>query len=116
MRPALPSARRTEHYHPSQLHCPPQTFTPFEDETLIGRAGTEVGVHIPIPGDAGVSRRQAPLLRRPDGGLVARDLGSANGTQVNGQDVVPGVDTPPQDGDHVAVGAWTRLTVRAVPG
>jgi hypothetical protein len=94
---------------------PPQTFTLFEDETMIGRAGTEVRVHIPVAGDAGVSRRQALLVRRPEGSLVVRDLGSANGTQVNGKDIVPGVDTPLQDGDRIAVGAWTRLTVRAVP-
>jgi hypothetical protein len=94
---------------------PPQTFTLFEAETLIGRAGTEVRVHVPVHGDAGVSRRQALLARRPDCSLVVRDLGSANGTQVNGKDIVPGVDTPLKDGDRIAVGAWTRLTVRAVP-
>jgi hypothetical protein len=93
---------------------PPQTFTLFDEETMVGRAGTEVRVHLPIHGDAGVSRRQALLVRRPDGGLVVRDLGSANGTQVNGKDIVPGVDTPIKDGDSIGIGAWTRLTVRSV--
>ena len=53
------------------------------------------------------------LLRRPDGSLVLRDPGSANGTQVNGVEVVAGVDTPLKADDVIAVGAWTRITVRA---
>ncbi len=38
---------------------PPQKFRLFDRETMIGRAGTEVRVHVPIQGDPGVSRRQA---------------------------------------------------------
>jgi FHA domain len=96
------------------VHQPTRTFTLFDDESLIGRAGTEVRVQVPIAGDHGVSRRQALLVRRPDGGLLLRDLGSTNGTQVNGIDVVPGVDVPVGDGDRIAIGAWTRITLRAV--
>jgi FHA domain len=95
------------------VNQPPQTFTLFDAETMIGRAGTDVHVQVPIHGDAGVSRRHALLTRRPDGSLALRDLGSANGTQVNGADVMAGVDTPLKDGDTIAVGAWTRITVRA---
>jgi pSer/pThr/pTyr-binding forkhead associated (FHA) protein len=73
-----------------------------------------VRVQIPIRGDAGVSRRHALLLRRPDGGVLVRDLGSANGTLLNGKEVPPGVDTPWNEGDTLAVGAWTRLALRAV--
>jgi pSer/pThr/pTyr-binding forkhead associated (FHA) protein len=93
---------------------PPQTFTLFDRENLVGRAGTEVRVQIPIRGDAGVSRRHALLLRRPDGSVLVRDLGSANGTVLNGKEVPPGVDTPWNEGDILAIGAWTRLTLRAV--
>jgi hypothetical protein len=93
---------------------PVQTFTLFEVENLIGRAGTDVHVHVPIRSDPGVSRRQALLLRLPDGGLVLRDLNSANGTQVNGAEVVAGADVPLRDGDSIAIGAWTRLAVRAL--
>ncbi|HMD61471.1 MAG TPA: FHA domain-containing protein [Opitutaceae bacterium] len=96
------------------VHQPTRTFTLFDDESLIGRAGTEVRAQVPIAGDHGVSRRQAMLVRRPDGGLLLRDLGSTNGTQVNGVDVVPGVDVPVGDGDRIAIGAWTRITLRAV--
>jgi hypothetical protein len=47
------------------VNQPSQTFTLFDPETMIGRAGTEVRVQVPIHGDAGVSRRQALLIRRP---------------------------------------------------
>ncbi len=94
---------------------PVQTFTLFEADNLIGREGTNVRAHVPIRGDPGVSRRQALLLRLPDGGLILRDLGSANGTQVNGVEVVPWADVPLRDGDTIAVGAWTRIAVRALP-
>jgi hypothetical protein len=93
---------------------PTQTFPLLEAESLIGRAGTSVRVQIPVLNDAGVSRRQALLIRQPDGGLALRDLGSANGTQLNGVDVLPGVDTLLEDGDVLGLGAWTRITIRAV--
>ncbi len=93
---------------------PMQTFTLFEDENVIGRGGADVRVHVPIVNDPGVSRRQALLLRQPDGGPVLRDLNSANGTQLNGKELVPGADAPVRDGDAIAVGAWTRIAVRAV--
>jgi FHA domain len=93
---------------------PSQTFPLFAGETLIGRAGAGVRVQVPVVNDPGVSRRQALLILRPGGALALRDLGSANGTQLNGVDVVPGVDTPVKDGDAIGVGAWTRITVRSV--
>jgi hypothetical protein len=93
---------------------PPQQFTLYATENLIGRGGTEVRVQIPIYNDVGVSRRQALLLCKPDGTLLLRDVGSANGTQLNGVDIIPGVDTPVKDGDVIAVGAWTRILVQYV--
>jgi hypothetical protein len=93
---------------------PPQTFTLFEAENMVGRDGTGLRLQVPIRNDPGVSRRQALLVRQPDGGLMLRDLNSANGTQVNGKEVVPGADVPLRDGDTIAVGAWTRIAVRAV--
>jgi hypothetical protein len=93
---------------------PLQTFTLFDDESLLGRSGTEVRVQIPIHGDSGVSRRQVLFTRRADGTLTIRDVGSANGTQLNGKELVAGVETPVASGDVVAVGRWTRITVHAV--
>jgi pSer/pThr/pTyr-binding forkhead associated (FHA) protein len=97
------------------VNVPVRTFTLFEIENMIGRGGKEIRVQIPIPNDDGVSRRQALLVRRPDNTLILRDLGSANGTQLNGVELAAGVDTPVKDGDVIAIGAWTKITVRAVP-
>lgn len=92
---------------------PPQTFTLFEKENMLGRDGTGLRLQVPVR-DPGVSKRQLLLVRETDGTLVLRDLNSANGTQVNGTEVVPGADVPLRDGDSIAVGAWTRIAVRAV--
>jgi hypothetical protein len=93
---------------------PVQTFTLFDDESLLGRGGTDVRVQIPVRGDTGISRRHAVFIRRPGGALVVRDVGSANGTQLNGTELVAGVETPVVDGDVIAVGAWTRVTIHMV--
>jgi hypothetical protein len=93
---------------------PTQTFTLFETENLIGRQDEGIRAQVPIRNDPSVSRRQALLIRTPEGGLLVRDLGSANGTQLNGEELVPGVDRPVRDGDAIAVGAWTHIAVRAV--
>ena len=93
---------------------PPRKFRLFDRETMIGRAGTEVRVQVPVHGDAGVSRRQALLIQGPGGSLLLRDLNSANGTRVDGADVLPGVDTPLHDGAAIAIGGWTSIVVRVI--
>lgn len=92
---------------------PEQTFTLFETENILGRAAPGVRVQIPISHDGGLSRRHALFKRSPQG-LSIRDLGSANGTQLNGVDLLSGVETSLKDGDVLAVGAWTKITIRAV--
>jgi pSer/pThr/pTyr-binding forkhead associated (FHA) protein len=42
-----------------------------------------------------------------------RDIGSANGTRLNGQDLPPLTDTALKDGDALTLGHWTRLVVKA---
>ena len=80
---------------------------------LIGRRSDSADIHpeVVIP-DPGISRRHARILRQPDGGLALVDLGSMNGTRLNGAAVAPNVITPMAEGDQVTVGCWTRLTVR----
>ncbi len=80
---------------------------------LIGRRSDSADIHpeVVIP-DPGISRRHARILRQPDGGLALVDLGSMNGTRLNGAAVVPNVITPLAEGDQVTVGCWTRLIVR----
>jgi signal transduction histidine kinase len=51
--------------------------------------------------DTEVSRRHAEFVLAPDGGYRVRDVGSANGTFVNGQSVR---DAQLQPGDHVQIG------------
>jgi hypothetical protein len=94
----------------------PCTFTLFDRESLSGREGMGLRLQVPIRNDPGVSRRQALLVKLPDGGLILRDLGSANGTQVNGVETVPGADVPLHDGDRIAIGAWTCIAIRRLPG
>lgn len=51
----------------------------------------------------GVSRLHA-ALRIVNGEVVITDLGSSNGTRVNGQKIVPHVDYPISHGDVIALG------------
>jgi hypothetical protein len=92
---------------------PVQTFTLFETENIVGRAAPGVRVQIPISHDAGLSRRHA-LLKKSTDGLSIRDLGSANGTLLNGVELISGVEAPLKDGDVLGMGAWTKITIKAV--
>ncbi len=79
------------------------TSYPLIDVLVIGR-GAEADVQLT---DTGVSRRHAEVRRVGDGAEV-HDLGSTNGTWVNGQRVqTAGL----RDGDRVLVGT-TEMTVR----
>jgi hypothetical protein len=55
--------------------------------------------------DAGVSRRHAEVKRVPDGTWVVADLGSTNGTKVNGTRISGPREL--KDGDEVTVGSTT---------
>jgi hypothetical protein len=51
----------------------------------------------------GVSRLHA-AIRVTDRGVMVVDLGSSNGTRINGQKIVPNVNYPLKDGDMLALG------------
>ena len=92
---------------------PPRTFPLDLAENLIGRRSDKRDIHPEVPlTDPGVSHRHAKLLREPDGHFVLLDVGSANGTQLNGQEVLAGVRTPVKAGDEITLGCWTRITLR----
>ena len=85
--------------------------------TLIGRHNRDQGVEPEIdlgilPVDRGVSTQHA-VLRIRDSGLTVTDLGSTNGTSLNGsEDLLPeGRETPLADGDRIHIGAWTTITI-----
>lgn len=70
-----------------------------EDPLLIGRA-PECDLEL---ADSTVSRRHAEVVRDGDAWFI-RDLGSSNGTKVNGQGVT---DQMLHDGDQIRLGAAT---------
>lgn len=99
--------------------CPvgePERVFPLDlTENLIGRRSDRRDIHPEVPlTDTGVSHRHAKLLKQADGSLILLELGSTNGTELNGVEVPAGVPTPVSDGDQITLGCWTRMTVRAV--
>jgi pSer/pThr/pTyr-binding forkhead associated (FHA) protein len=84
-------------------------------ENLIGRRSDRKDIHPEINlRDPGASHRHAKLLRQPDGSLLLLDVGSTNGTLLNGAAAPEGVPTPLKDGDEIVIGCWTRITLREV--
>ncbi|MBI3730192.1 MAG: FHA domain-containing protein [Burkholderiales bacterium] len=94
--------------------CPKDTavrFFPLDlAENLVGRRSDVKGVYPEIQvDDPGVSRRHLKLLRQADGSYAALDLGSTNGSIMNGNTLVPGMLTALKAGDEIVVGSWTKL-------
>ncbi len=82
-------------------------------DCLIGRRSDREDIHPEIPiGDPGISRRHARLMRQPDGSLAVLDLGSMNGTRLNGKAIEPNILTPLAPADQITLGCWTRLALR----
>ena len=93
----------------------PLSFAIEKAESLIGRHSRARGIEpdIALDFDEAVSHRHAIISRREDGSLAVRDIESANGTRLNGQDLPPLTDTDLKDGDALTLGHWTRLVVKA---
>lgn len=70
-----------------------------DGETVVGR---EVGLGLSLVGETTVSRRHAQLVRT-GGSVIVRDLGSTNGTFVNGAQLQG--ETTLRNGDAVQFGA-----------
>ncbi|HEU4382685.1 MAG TPA: PAS domain S-box protein [Anaeromyxobacteraceae bacterium] len=79
-------------------------------ETVVGRGG-EAAVRMEDPG---ISRAHVKLVRRADGGTAVVDLGSTNGTYVNGVRVRTAALA---EGDRIQIGTGTtfRYTARQNP-
>ena len=92
----------------------PVTIQLDKTVNLIGRKSEKRAIlpEVPLDLDDAVSHRHALLTRGDDGSLTLRDIGSANGTRLNGADGQPLVDIPLHDGDQITLGRWTRLTVK----
>ena len=84
-------------------------------EVRIGRRSVSRGIEPEIdlagpPHDPGVSRLHAKLVPAADGSWSVVDLGT-NGITVNGRDVPSGDSVPLRPGDHIHLGAWTKITI-----
>lgn len=99
---------------------PDRRFPLSGNELLIGRRSVSRGIHPEIdvtsppggpPTDTGVSREHAKLVIGPDGSWSVVDLGTENGTLVNGREIPPGTLIRLRDGDRVNLGMWTVITV-----
>lgn len=79
---------------------------------LVGRRSDKDDIHPEIViNDPGISRRHLRLLRAADGALSALDLGSTNGTKLNGAVLEPNVPARLSPGDAMTLGCWTRIIV-----
>jgi hypothetical protein len=102
--------------HPFPANDPAREFSLDLRETVVGRRvppGAPARSDAQIP-DQGVSGRHLRLESRDDGTLWAVELGSSNGTLMNGQALDPGVAVELKDGSELTIGMWTRLRVSRV--
>ncbi len=88
-----------------------------QSTNLIGRTSEARGIfpEVPLDFDSAVSHRHALLIIQENGTLNLRDVGSSNGTYINGVEVKPMVDTVLQDGDEFTLGHWTRVRISQGP-
>ena len=56
------------------------------------------------------------IARRGDGSYTIEDVGSTNGTEVNGRALPSHDPVTLADGDRIQLGAWTTMTVRRLDG
>ncbi|HAM50438.1 MAG TPA: hypothetical protein DCP92_06975 [Nitrospiraceae bacterium] len=96
--------------------CPkdtPERVFPLDlDENLVGRRSDKKGIYPEIEiNDPGISHRHLKFIKQQEGFTVL-DLGSANGTLLNGSPLLSGVSTPVKAGDEFVIGMWTCLKLR----
>ena len=101
-------------------YCPDRSFRLTGPEMRIGRRSVSRGLNPEIdlgaqPADPGISRMHAVLTAQPGGGWAVVDVGSENGTIVNNSEIPTGVPVQLRDGDRINLGAWTAITISAVP-
>ncbi|NMO53525.1 FHA domain-containing protein [Actinoplanes sp. TBRC 11911] len=97
---------------------PSRTVALPPPQLRIGRRSSSKGTNPEIDlsdTDPGVSHSHALLTLSVDGVWLVSDLGSTNGTYVNGEQQAMGAGQSRalKDGDQVHVGAWTTITLHA---
>lgn len=78
--------------------------------SVRGVVGREPSSDVPVPDDS-VSRQHAELVADQAGLYLIRDLGSSNGTFINGERLKPGVDAPLNHKDQVRFGDTTWVFI-----
>lgn len=78
-------------------------------ETTIGRRDPVTGIHpdidlTPVDDKRSISRRHAKVFRRGSQFFVVEEIGTMNGTFVNGARIETGVSTEIRNGDEVSFG------------
>ncbi|MDX1632731.1 MAG: cyclic nucleotide-binding domain-containing protein [Thermoanaerobaculia bacterium] len=78
-------------------------------ETLVGRRDPVTGIHpdidlTPADGQRSTSRRHAKIYRRKEKYFVCEEIGTMNGTFVNGERIETGVPVEIEPGDEVQFG------------
>ncbi len=79
------------------------------DETTVGRRDPVTGIHpgidlTPVDSQRSISRRHSKIFRRGDRYFVREEIGTMNGTFVNGARVETGVPSEFKNGDEVRFG------------
>lgn len=105
-----------EKHYPESPEPPNQApiILPLEKSVnLIGRNSKARAVfpEIALDFDDAISHRHAILNQNENGTFSLRDIGSANGTTINGIELKPMVDIPLKDGDEFTLGHWTRIKI-----
>ncbi|MBK9967833.1 MAG: FHA domain-containing protein [Holophagales bacterium] len=91
-----------------------------EGDTMVGRIDPVTGIRPDVDltnldGPRSVSRRHAKIIR-PEGEFqVIEEIGTMNGTFVNGNRIATGAPTPIHDGDRLRFGL-VDLTFRVTRG
>ena len=78
-------------------------------ETLVGRIDPVTGIRPDVDltnldGQRSVSRRHAKIIRADEGFEVVEEIGTMNGTFVNGKRIATGAPAPLRDGDRLRFG------------
>jgi hypothetical protein len=84
--------------------------------SVIGRRSEARAIfpEIDLSHDDAVSHRHALLQLYASGVLLLRDIGSSNGTRLNGKAIDPMVDYKLKDGDEITLGHWSKIRVTAI--
>ena len=81
--------------------------------TQIGRSSQKRNLHpeIACDWDGAVSHRHAKIELDPDGDAFLVDVGSSNGTMLNGQLISANTPVKLKDGDRISLGCKTALVI-----